>query len=189
MKFKAFLAATLLIGSVMANASCFNVYQDHLKDTNTYIKNSNLSQARKEAFALMTTTNVIVISALSGGAGGPLVSTAAGAGLIASIYMGSTYIDLRVENGVDEALARKSLLESSLGLLREAKIGNGPMLQDAIVGINRSVSTSISLKDLADKINKQSNDRMYCENTEEVMSPAGILKTAIDELKEDFSKR
>ncbi|MCM2351551.1 MAG: hypothetical protein NDI69_16125 [Bacteriovoracaceae bacterium] len=186
MKFKAILATTVLFGTLAAQASCFNAYQDQLSEVNTHIKNSNHSQAIKEGIALASTTNVIVISALSGGAGGPLVSTAAGAGLISSLYLASTYIDLRIEDGVEQALAKRSLLESSLSLLRQAKLGNGPLLQEAIVGVNRSVSTSISLKDLADKINEQSAERQYCQNSDQVMSPAGILTTAINELKAEL---
>lgn len=183
MNFKTLIAGLVLSTTMLAEASCFKTYQENLSEVNTYIKNSNLDRARYEGYALMTTTNVLVISALSGGAGGPLVSTAAGAGMIASIYLGSTYIQLRVQDGVEEAMARKALLESSLSLLREAKVGNGPVLQDAIYGINRTVSTSISLKNLADKINEQSENRVYCRSNDEIMSPSGILKTAIDELK------
>ncbi len=185
MKFKTLLTATILLSSLAVNASCFKTYQDELGNVNNYIKNSNFDQAKKEGLGLATTTNVIVIASLSG-AGGPLVSTAAGAGLIASLYLASTYIDLRTEDGVDEALAKKSLLESSLALLREAKLGNGPLLQEAIVGVNRSVSTAISLKDLSEKINEQSIERAYCQDPDQVMSPAGILKTAIDELKAEL---
>lgn len=188
MKMKAVLASTLLFGSVLANASCFNVYQNSLQETETFIKNSNDFQARAEGLALVTTTNAIVIPSLSGGAGGPLVSTIAGVGLIASLYMGQTYINFRYEDGVEEARARRDLLKPSLRLLREAKIGNGPMLQETMIDINRSVSTDISLKDLSEKINQQSQDRVYCASSDEIMSPAGILKTAIDGLKEDLKK-
>lgn len=186
MKFKTLITATALLGVMSAQASCFKDYQNQLSDVNTFIKESNYRQAMTEGLGLATTTNVLVIGALSGGVGGPLVSTAAGAGLIASLYMASTYIDLRAEDGVNEALAKRSLLESSLGLLREAKVGNGPILQDAILGVNRSISTSISLKDLADKINEQSSARVYCQNSEQVMSPAGILTSAINELKAEL---
>lgn len=185
MRFKHLIAGSLLIASTLSQASCFNIYKDNLTQVNDFIKKSNHRQAMYEAGGLATTTNVIVIASLAG-TGGPLVSTAAGAGMIASLYLASTYIDLRVEDGVEEAFAKKSLLESSLNLLKQAKLGNGPLLQDAIVGINRSVSTAISLKDLADKIDKQSNERIYCQNPEEVMSPAGILKTAIEELKTEL---
>lgn len=183
MKFKALILGTLLLGSSLANASCFKTYQDSLAETQSWIKNSNADRAMYEAGALATTTNVLVISALSGGAGGPLVSTAAGAGLIASLYMASTYINLREQDGVDEARAKEALLKNSIALLKEAKIGNGPILQDAIIGINRTISTSISLKNLADKINDQSDRLVYCQNTDQLMSSAGILQSAIDELK------
>lgn len=183
MKFKTLFAAAALVGTMSSFASCFDTYQDQRKDVENFISNSNLKQASIEGLALASTTNVIVISALSGGVGGPLVSTAAGAGLITSLYLADAYINMRVEDGVEEAMAKRYLLESSLALLREAKLGNGPLLQDAIVGINRTVSTEISLKDLADKINDQSNNRLYCQNPEVVMSPAGILNSAIDSLK------
>lgn len=185
MRSKLFMAASFLIVSTFVQASCYNDYKDNLVQVEDYIKKSNHKQVLYEAGALATTTNIIVIASLSG-TGGPLVSTAAGAGMIASLYLASTYIDLRTEDGVDEAFAKKSLLESSLNLLKQAKLGNGPLLQEAIVGINRSVSTSISLKDLAEMINKQSSDRIYCQNPDEVMSPAGILKTAIEELKSEL---
>lgn len=183
MKFKALLLGTLILGSSLANASCFKTYQENLAETKTWIKNSNYDRAMYEAGVLATSTNLVVISALAGGPGGPLISTAAAGGLVASLYLASTYIDLRQEDGVEEALAKEALLSNSIALLKEAKIGNGPILQDAIIGINRSISTSISLKNLADKINEQSERRVYCQNPEQVMSPAGILQAAIDELK------
>lgn len=182
MKFKTLLTAAALLGTMSSFASCFDIYKDQHKEVEKFIANSNSQQAMIEGMALSSTTNVIVIGALSG-AGGPLVSTAAGAGLITSLYLANIYIDMRLEDGVEEALAKKHLLESSLALLREAKLGNGPLLQEAIVGINRTVSTEISLKDLADKINEQNANRLYCQNTEVVMSPAGILTSAIDSLK------
>ena len=182
---KLLIAGSFLIASTLTQASCFNVYKDNLVQVEDFIQKSNHKQVLIEAGALATTTNAIVIAGLAG-TGGPLVSTAAGAGMIASLYLASTYIDLRTDDNVEEAFAKKSLLESSLNLLKQAKLGNGPLLQDAIVGINRSVSTSISLKDLAEKIDQQSNERIYCQNSEEVMSPAGILKTAIEELKTEL---
>lgn len=182
MKFKTLFTAAALLGTLSSFASCFDTYQDQRKEVENFIASSNYKQAVVEGLAVASTTNVIVIGALSG-SGGPLVSTAAGAGLITSLYLADVYINMRVEDGVEEALAKRYLLESSLALLREAKLGNGPLLQDAIVGVNRTVSTEISLKDLADKINEQSNNRLYCQNPEVVMSPAGILTSAIDSLK------
>lgn len=185
MKIKALLTGIILSSSMLAQASCFNTYQENLVEVENHIKSSNYQQAKYEAFGLATTSNVLVLAALSG-TGGPLVSTAAGAGMIASLYLASTYIDLRIDNGVEEALAKKALLESSLSLLREARVGNGPVLQDATVGINRTVSTAISLKNLADKINEQNARNVYCQSADQIMSPAGMLKTAIDELKSEL---
>lgn len=185
MKLKALLTGIILSSSMLAQASCFNTYQENLVEVENHIKNSNYQQAKYEAYGLATTSNVLVLATLSG-TGGPLVSTAAGAGMIASLYLAATYIDLRVDNGVEEALAKKALLESSLSLLREARVGNGPVLQDATVGINQTVSTAISLKNLADKINEQNARNAYCQNADQIMSPAGMLKTAIDELKSEI---
>jgi hypothetical protein len=183
MKFKALFLGVSLIVSSLVNASCFKTYQDNLAETKTWIKNSNYDEVMYQSGVLATSTNLVVISTLAGGPGGPLISTAAAGGLIASLYLASTYINLRQEDGVKEALAKEALLSNSIALLKEAKIGNGPILQDAILGINRSISTAISLKNLADKINDQSERLVYCQNHDQVMSPAGILQTAIDELK------
>ena len=182
MKFKSLVIASVLMTSAFANASCYSVYQDKLADIKTSIKGSNASRAQKEAIVMAASTNIIVIAALAG-SGGPLVSSYAGTGMVASAIFAQKYIEWRTSDSAEEAMAKRQLIESSLALLKEAKIGQGPLLQQAIAVINANVSTAISMKDLADKITEQNEARQYCQNTDQIYAPAGILELAINELK------
>ena len=185
MKLRSLILTSVLMTASLANASCYNVYQEKLTDVKATIKNSNVDRAMKEALVLATSTNVIVIAALAG-SGGPLVSTYAGTGMVASIIFAQKYIEWRTTDSIEEAMAKKQLIESSLALLKEAKLGQGPLLQQAIAVINQNVSTAISMKDLAEKITEQNEARQYCQNTDQIHAPAGILELAINELKQEI---
>lgn len=185
MKVKSLLLASALLISAQSFASCYTLYSAKRTEAKIFLDESNLKQAYVEAGALATTTNIIFIAALSG-SGGPLVSTVAGTGLVSSMYLAKKYIEFRIEDGVEAAQANIALLDSSLSLLKEARIGQGPHLQQAMAVINQHVSTDISMKDLADTINRQNEERLYCKAEDQIMSPAGILEVAIKDLSENL---
>lgn len=181
-----FVLTTLMTLSLTSSSfgSCYDNYQERRKETEEVIKNSNYQQTLREASALSISTNIVVLAALSAtGAGGVLPSTIGGLGLVSSSFFAKKYIEIRTDDDAQEALINNTLLEASLNLLKEARLGQGPNLAQALTIINQNVSPSISMKDLADVIVSQDTSRLYCQS-ERIMSPAGIIAMATEELKQ-----
>lgn len=186
MKMNKMLFGTILALSLTTQsfASCYESYQDSLKRADEIIEGSNYKQALVEGVALSVSTNIVLISALAG-MGGPSVSTIGGAGLISAVFLASKYIDLRVDADAKEAFEKRLLLNASINLLKEARVGNGPHLAQALSAINQNISNAISMKDLASTIVAQDEERLLCEN-DQIMSPAGIISLATAELSTRF---
>jgi len=183
---KKILMATLLSFSMTSAfaGSCYEDYQQRRAQAEEIIKNSNYKQALIEAGAISVSTNIIAYAAIlaTSVGGGPLPSTAGGIGMISGALIADKYIDLRVDDDAKEAFQKKSILDASLALLKEAHLGNGPHLAQALTAINENVSTSISMKDLADTIVEQDKSMLYCMD-DKIMSPSGIISLATASLK------
>lgn len=187
MKFNKLMLTALLSLSVTSSfASCYENYQERREQAEKIIENSNYKQTLIEAGAISATTNIVVLAALSAVAtGGPSPSTIGGAGMISGAFIAQKYVDLRLDDSAKDAFEKKALLDASINLLKEARIGQGPHLVQALTVINQNVSTSISMKNLADTIVSQDNDQVYCID-ERIMSPSGIIAVATQELKEQL---
>lgn len=180
---KLFLAGLMTLSMTSSFASCYDNYQERRIQAEEIIKNSNYRQVYIEAGAISISTNIVVLAAVSAtAAGGPLPSTIGGAGMVSGAMIASKYIDLRLDDDAKDAIQKKAILEASISLLKEARIGVGPHLAQALTVINQNVSTAISMKNLADVIVSQDISAMYCQN-ERIMSPAGIISLATEELK------
>lgn len=180
------LAGLMTLSLNSSFASCYNNYVEKRNEVEEIIKNSNIKQATVEASALFISTNVVVIAALSAaGAGGVLPSTVGGGGMVSAALIAEKYLDIRMDDDAKEALQKRALLDASLGLLKEARIGQGPHLAQALMVINQNVSTAISMKNLADTIVGQDDAETYCQS-ERILSPAGIISMATEELKQNL---
>lgn len=186
MKFnKKMILATLLSFSMTSAfaSSCYENYQERRAQADQIIKDSNYKQAIIEAGAISVSVNIVAYSAIMATSvgGGPIPSTAGGAGMLTGAYIADKYIDLRLDEDAKDAFQKRSILDASLALLKEARIGSGPHLAQALTAINQNVSTSISLKNLADTIVEQDAAQLYCLD-DRIMSPSGIISLATEDL-------
>jgi len=184
---KLMLTACLSLSMASSFASCYENYQERRAQADEIIKNSNYKQTLVEAGAMSVSTNIVAYVAIlaTSVGGGPLPSTAGGLGMISGAMIADKYIDLRIDDEAKDAFQKKALLDASINLLKEARIGQGPHLVQALTAINQNVSTSISMKNLADTIVGQDNARVYCMD-DRIMSPSGIITLATQELKEQL---
>lgn len=182
MKFASIISLSLLI-STQAFASCYETYTTKLAEVNEVIAQSNYDEEVKRAGILSSVSSTAGLVAVSTSTGGSLLFTT---GSSAVTYSASKitdfYIDFRVQDDIKKAVQVRATLETSLALLKEAQIGRGPMLQRALVTVNKTISTDISLKDLAETIKSQNNVNLFCQNEESILSADGIIKSAMEDL-------
>src|SRR5690554_340713 len=182
MKLYSLLAASLILTS-QAFGSCYETYSEKLQEVNTKIAHSNFDKEMERASMLSTVSSFAGLAAVSTSTSGSLLfTTSTSAVTYASSKVSDFYIDLRIEDDIKKAVHVRNTLENSLALLKEARIGKGPMLQRAMGTVNNTISTDISMKNLADTIKAQDNLSLYCQNEESILSADGILKLAMDEL-------
>lgn len=182
MKFYSLLAASLFL-SMQAFASCYEVYSMKLNEVNAKIEASNYNQEMERASNISGVSSTAGLVAVSTATNGSLLfTTASSAVTYASSKVSDFYIDFRIDDDIKKAAQVRKTLQNSLSLLKEARIGKGPMLQTAMGTVNNTISTEISMKNLADTIKAQDNLALYCQTEESILSADGILKLAMDEL-------
>lgn len=178
MKLLTTLALSLVL-STSAFASCYDQYSEKALELDTYITNSNYKRAHIEGMVLSSASYTSTAVAVTGASMNPFLAVAillnAGS---ASEYVSKKYIDLRISDKTDEVLALSAKLQINLKLLKEARIGKGPTLQQAMSVVNEQISTEISMKQLATAIKELDDQNAFCENEVSLMTHEGIVETA-----------
>lgn len=175
------LCILALLGlSAGASASCYQEYQGSLETVNASLEESNLDESRREGYMV---AGGLALTTTSGATGGSMaVSSTIGAKLVAAVYAGSLWMDIRVDDDVEGLLKNKESLEGAISILKEARVGNGPFLQRAMPIVWEDVSTTVSLKEVSGKILELDRDNAFCQYGQ-VSTPYGILSKTIEELK------
>jgi hypothetical protein len=178
-----FKKITLISGlclSVSSFASCLTDYQANLAQTQKSLKESNNDDIRMQGLGISAGLGLITTSTATGGS--MAVSSTVAGQLVAALYVGKKYIDIRTDSSIKELQKNESKLIDAISLLNEAKVNSGPILSGAMAQVVQEVSPDISMGDLARKIVDLNKNNSFCENGK-INSVSGILAQAIDGLK------
>lgn len=182
MKLHTIIATSLLLSS-QAFASCYDSYSQKLTEVKAKVAETNANRAAQETAILSSASSSIGLTGVSTITANPfLLVTGVTAVSYSSAKVSEFYIDFRLSDSTKKLLSTQATIQDGLSLLKEAQVGNGPTLQKAMVAVTNEISTSVSLRDLAETIKSQDAQGLYCESEETMLSAQGILKVAMDEL-------
>lgn len=196
---KKLIVASIFTIGTLANAfgGCESSYVNYLKSANDREKSRREYSGKVELLTMSgtgigafvaTDLGSKAILASTAGVDSTLMSTAVVPFFAAGLFLGGMTSIKIAEKYVEGDKSPSELenineLSSSLRLIKEAKAGEGTVLESFMPIVWREVNSSVSLIDFSGAINKLNDENDFCQNLEELSTRNGILKKAITQLK------